>query len=113
MTIMDFIRCSDDTDELRKFYKGAANGLHISREAANLLNEFFDAKIDMNETEGASVNMCKGIEGLIAESVIEGQVSGFISASREFGKSDEEIVRLIMDKFSLTKEKAIEKVTNN
>lgn len=45
--------------------------------------------------------------------IYEGQVSGFISASREFGKSNEEIIQMLIDNFSLTKEEAINKVTPN
>lgn len=37
----------------------------------------------------------------------------FISTCREFGKTDEEIINLLIEKFSLTKEEAIAKLTNN
>ena len=43
----------------------------------------------------------------------EGSVLGFISACREFGKTDEEIINLLIEKFSLTKEEAIAKLSNN
>ena len=43
----------------------------------------------------------------------EGREEGFISACREFGKTNDEITRLLMEKFCLTEEDAINKVTNN
>ena len=42
-----------------------------------------------------------------------GMEAGFIKACREFGKSNDEIIPLLIEKFSLTKEEATEKVTNN
>ena len=42
-----------------------------------------------------------------------GLEQGFIKACREFGKSNDEIIHLLIEKFSLTKEEATEKVTNN
>ena len=42
-----------------------------------------------------------------------GMETGFIKACREFGKSNDEIIHLLIEKFSLTKEEATEKVTNN
>ena len=42
-----------------------------------------------------------------------GMDAGFIKAYRKMNKSDDEIVRILMDEFSLTKEEAINKVTNN
>jgi hypothetical protein len=42
-----------------------------------------------------------------------GMETGFIKACREFGKSNDEIIHLLIEKFSLSKEEATEKVTNN
>ena len=42
-----------------------------------------------------------------------GMEAGFIKACSEFGKSNDEIIPLLIEKFSLTKEEATEKVTNN
>lgn len=47
------------------------------------------------------------------DSYEEGIIKGFISANREFGKSDEEIIQILIDKYSLTREKAAQKVTDN
>ena len=44
---------------------------------------------------------------------IKSSEQGFISACREFGKSNDEIVALLMEKFSLSEADATEKVTNN
>lgn len=41
-----------------------------------------------------------------------GLIEGFISASREFGKSDNEIIQSLIEKFSLTREAAADKLTN-
>lgn len=42
-----------------------------------------------------------------------GAIDGFISASRKLGKTDEEIINLLIKEFSLTKEIATAKVNNN
>ena len=43
----------------------------------------------------------------------EGSIDGFISACRKMNQKDEEILNLLMEEFSLTKEEAIAKLTNN
>ena len=43
----------------------------------------------------------------------EGSIAGFISACRKMKQSDGSILTLLMEEFSLTKEEAIAKLTNN
>lgn len=56
----------------------------------------FDAGLEQGREEGHNI----------------GLIEGFISASREFGKSDNEIIQSLMEKFSLTREAAVDKLTN-
>ena len=43
----------------------------------------------------------------------EGSIDGFVLACRKMKKSDEDIVTLLMEEFTLTKDEAISKLTNN
>ncbi len=47
------------------------------------------------------------------DSYEEGREEGFILACRELGINDEELIKRLMAKFSLTREEATEKVTKN
>lgn len=47
------------------------------------------------------------------DSYNEGTINGFISACRKMNHSDEDIINLLIEEFSLTKEEAIAKLTNN
>ena len=40
-------------------------------------------------------------------------INALVSACREFGKSNDEIVAILMEKFSLTEDEATNRVTNN
>ncbi len=110
--VFEFVGISNDKNELKQFCKNEI-GTEISYEAANLLNECFDAHIKTENSKGGKVKLCKGIEDWANESREEGTIIGFISACREFGKTDDEIMNLLIEKFSLTKEDAIAKLTNN
>ena len=65
----------------------------------------FGDVIDYEKEESYNVGLEVGLE--------KGSVLGFISACREFGKTDEEIINLLTEKFLITKEEAIAKLTNN
>jgi flagellar biosynthesis/type III secretory pathway protein FliH len=47
------------------------------------------------------------------EQGLEQGINALVSACREFGKSNDEIVAILMEKFSLTEDEATNKVTNN
>ena len=111
-SVFGFVGSSDDKNDLKTFCYNETS-VEISCEAANLLNECFDAHINTENPKGGKVIMCKGLEDWAKESREEGVVSGFVSACREFGKADEEIIKLLIEKFSLTKEEAIAKLTIN
>ena len=65
----------------------------------------FGDVIDYEKEESYNVGLEVGLE--------KGSVLGLISACREFGKTDEEIINLLIEKFLITKEEAIAKLTNN
>ena len=69
----------------------------------------FGDVIDYEKEESYNVGLEVGLE----KGLEEGSVRGFISACREFGKTDEEIINLLTEKFLITKEEAIAKLTNN
>jgi predicted transposase/invertase (TIGR01784 family) len=62
---------------------------------------------------GRDDGMKAGMEAGMKSGMETGREQGFISACREFGKSNDEIVALLMEKFSLSEADATEKVTNN
>ena len=64
--------------------------------------------IDYEKEESYNAGLDEGHE----KGLEEGSVLGFVSACREFGKTDEEIINLLIEKFSLTKEEAIAKLFN-
>ena len=47
------------------------------------------------------------------EEGLEQGINALVSACHEFGKSNDEIVAILMEKFSLTEDEAIDKITNN
>ena len=53
------------------------------------------------------------LQQLLRRQMDAGIEAGFIKAYRKMNKSDDEIVCILMDEFSLTKEEATNKVTNN
>lgn len=74
-SILEFVGISNDKNELRAFCKNSFNA-EISCEAANLLNECFDAHIEMDISKGGKVKMCKGLEDWANESRAEGRAEG-------------------------------------
>ena len=78
--MMEFISCSNDADKIIRFSEMYRDDRLISQEGARLLNECFDANIEIPQKEGVKADMCKGIEdyGLIkkAEGVREGMRKG-------------------------------------
>ena len=73
----------------------------------NMAN-YWDAKRE-GRAEGRNEGRSEGIE--IGRQ--EGSIIGFITACREFDKKDTEIVKLIMERFSITKEEATDMVIND
>ena len=47
------------------------------------------------------------------DSFEDGKYNGFIFACRKMNHSDDDIINLLIEEFSLTKEEAIAKLTNN
>ena len=62
-----------------------------------------------SEQEGGPMSMCNALEELRREGVLEGQREGIratIRTCKKFNISEEDIIRNIMEEFSLSQEKA-------
>ena len=72
----------------------------------------WDDVIEYEKRESFEAGHEAGLEeGLQAG--METGINNFIAACRKMNQSDNDIINLLMDEFSLTKEIAIAKVTNN
>jgi len=76
--VFEFVGISNDKNELRQFCKNEI-GTEISCEAANFLNECFDAHIKTDNSKGGKVKMCKGLEDWANESRAEGRAEALAS----------------------------------
>jgi hypothetical protein len=115
-SVMKFISCSEDKEELKEMFSDCGNDDIISLEAANLLNECFDAGINLYEMEGAGVHMCSAMQELIeeekalgreigrAEGRAEGEARMVISLVENFSKNNNISINEALDKLSVTAE---------
>ena len=76
--VFEFVGISNNKNELRQFCKNEI-GTEISCEAANFLNECFDAHIKTDNSKGGKVKMCKGLEDWANESRAEGRAEALAS----------------------------------
>lgn len=74
--LFEFISCADDGDELEvALMEHGTRWENMSFEAIQLLNECFDAKIEIDNEKGAG-NVCKGIDELVARGEARGEARG-------------------------------------
>ena len=74
--LFEFISCADDGDELEvALMEHGTRWENMSFEAIQLLNECFDAKIEIDNEKGAG-NVCKGIDELVARGEARGKAEG-------------------------------------
>lgn len=94
---------SNAVDSELKEIHSVVSRIKSDEEAGERYMTFGDV-IDYEKEESYNTGREEGLE--------EGR-KAFVSTCREFGKTDEEIINLLIEKFSLTKEEAIAKLSNN
>jgi hypothetical protein len=85
-------------------------------QSITVINELTNSNLKIEEGKEA-VRMCKALEELIADGIEtgrqEGSIIGFITACRKMNKTEEEIVHMIKEEFSLTEEEALKIISDN
>jgi hypothetical protein len=96
--IIAYVKYSKNKDKLRKYAND--NDTELNRESVALINELTNSDLKIEEGK-ETVKMCKAIEDIREEGRQEGSIIGFITACREFDKTDDEIMQLITDRYSI------------
>lgn len=75
--VMDFLRCSDNKESMKKFVTvNSKYDMLLSHEAIRLLNICVNAGLKLPEKEGVGTEMCRGMEEWIKEEREEGREEG-------------------------------------
>ena len=84
--VLQYCSCADDKEKMRQLMKSKEeDGFYLDRESVEVLNECVNAGIKIPEVKGEKVDMCKAVEGLMAESMEAGIKKG-IERGVERGK---------------------------
>ena len=110
--IFDFIRYSGERDKLIALVQSDPAYQEMDEAAYDMVSEYVNEKslIEMKnyQGKGGTVNMCKALEDMRAESREEGREEGrkvaFIEAYQEFHVSREETIAKFQEKFILSRE---------
>ena len=110
--VIAYVKYSHNKDRLKRYAE--ENDAILNRESITLINELTNSNLKIEDGR-ENVQMCKALEDLIADGIEagrqegreegrqEGAIIGFITACREFDKTDEEIMQLITEKYSINK----------
>ena len=101
--IIAYFKYSKNKDKLRKYAND--NDTELNRESVALINELTNSDLKIEEGK-ETVKMCKAIEDIREEGRQEGSIIGFITACREFDKTDDEIMQLITEKYAINNKEA-------
>ena len=116
--VFDVIRYSEEPDKLKKLVTENSAYQNMEEDAYDMIAMYTHVEelISMkafHRKKGGKVDMCGAIAGLIEEGKIEGKLEGklegiraLIETCEEFNVSREETLERIVDKFSLSAEKA-------
>lgn len=111
--IFDFIRLSQDRDELSALVRTDPAFQEMDEAAYDMMAEYANAEglIEMKKYHGkdGKVNMCKGLEDMMTEKLEEGLEQGikaFVEVCQELQVTKEETIAKLCDKFTLTQERA-------
>ena len=104
--VIAYVKYSHNKDRLKHYAE--KNDAILNRESVTLINELTNSNLKIEDGQEA-VQMCKALEDLIADGRTEGiktgrqegSIIGFITACREFGKTDAEIMKLITERYSI------------
>lgn len=108
--VFDVIRFSEEPDKLKELVTENSAYQNMEEDAYDMIaaythvEELISMK-DFHRKKGGKVDMCGAIAGLIEEGKLEG-IRALIETCEEFNISREETLTRIMDKFSLSDEKA-------
>ena len=97
--VIAYVKYSKNKDKLRKYAND--NDTELNRESVALINELTNSDLKIEEGK-ETVKMCKAIEDIREE----GLIIGFITACREFDKTDDEIMQLITEKYAINNKEA-------
>lgn len=90
--VMDFLRCSDNKESMKKFVTvNSKYDTLLSREAIRLLNICVNAGLQLPEKEGVGTEMCKGMEEWIKEEREEGREEGRSMIEKYMNKNSESL----------------------
>ena len=77
--VLRYCQCSGDKEKLKELVEeNKDSGFYLGREAVQVLNECVNAGLKEPEKEGDVVDVCKAVEGLVAESQAKGREEGGI-----------------------------------
>ena len=107
--VMLFLKYANDKEKLASYATNNQRLQKISRITAQTISIVSHSELKFDERE-EHVNMCKAIRDMVEESREEGRILQFIETSREYGASDEKILKEMMVKFRLSEEKARERL---
>lgn len=115
--LLDFIRCSEDRNELRKLVQGDSTYQNMDEDAYDMAVAYTDASEliavkEINRKDG-KVNMCKALTELIEEGREEGRqegIRGMILDNLEQGILKEQIVEKLCRYFGMNSDRAQEYV---
>jgi SHS2 domain-containing protein len=116
--VMTYVRYSDDKNKLMNYAR--ENNIVLNIESVTIINALTNSNLKIEEGKD-EIHMCKALDDLIEDGRNEGRSEGveigrqegiaaLISICREFGVGDKEIINRLMEKFSLSKEEATDKV---
>ena len=116
--VMTYVRYSDDKNKLMNYAR--ENDIVLNIESVTIINALTNSNLKIEEGKD-EVHMCKALDDLIEDGRNKGRSEGveigrqegiaaLISICREFGVGDKEIINRLMEKFSLSKEEATDKV---
>ena len=104
--VIAYVKYSRDKERLKHYAE--ENDALLNKESITVINELTNSNLKIEEGK-ETVRMCKALEELIADGRAEGieagrqegSIIGFITACREFGKTDAEIMKLITERYSI------------
>ena len=113
--VMTYVRYSDDKNKLMNYAR--ENDIVLNIESVTIINALTNSNLNIEEGKDEG-QMCKALDDLIEDGRNEGRkegveigrqegsIIGFITACREFDKKDNEIMKLITEKYAINSREA-------
>ncbi len=117
-----FLKCRQNRNQMKEYFiKNKERIQNMDEDTYNTIsvmldrNDLLEVKKKYRREEGGKIDMCKAMEDWAEELVKEGTergvrqgIGGFIAEFREEGKSDEQIAKKLVKRFSLSEKEALE-----